>query len=138
MRVGLLLLAGFAVSLVALAEIPADVWKVFSAAAEGLANGDASVFLDQCDRNMPGYSALRANVEGLVNGNQVTSTIVPVSDEGDDQRRSLELDWLLALNDKQNPDIRKDTRRAILKARVSREGRRWKIVALEPVDFFRP
>ena len=138
MRVRVLLLAGLAASLVALAEVPADVWKIFSDAAEGLANDDASVFLDQCDRNMPNYAALRANVEALVNGNQVISTIVTVSDEGDDQKRSLELDWLLALNDKENPDIRKDTRRGVVKCRVERQGKRWKIVSLEPVDFFRP
>ena len=67
MRVRVLLLAGLAASLVALAEVPADVWKIFSDAAEGLSNDDASVFLDQCDRNMPNYAALRANVEALVN-----------------------------------------------------------------------
>ena len=66
------------------------------------------------------------------------STTVTVSDEGDDQKRSLELDWLLALNDKENPDIRKDTRRGVVKVSVERQGKRWKIVALNPVDFFRP
>jgi hypothetical protein len=122
----------------AFAEVPAEVWRMFANAAEALANDDLSVFLDQFDRNMPGYATLRTNVEALLNGNQVISTVVTVSDEGDDQKRSLELDWLLALNEKHDPDVRKETRRGIIKVRVERQGKRWKIVALEPVDFFRP
>ena len=138
MRFRLLLLAGLIASLLAFAEVPADVWRVFADAAEALANDDASGFLDQFDRNMPGYSALRTNVEALLNANQVISTVVAISDEGDNHTRSLELDWLLALNEKHNPDVRRETRRSVVKVRVERQGKRWKIVALEPVDSFRP
>jgi hypothetical protein len=138
MRVRLLFLAGLLASTAAFAEVPAEVWGMFTNAAEALANDDVSVFLDQFDRNMPGYAALRTNAEALLNGNQVISTVVTVSDEGDEQKRSLELDWLLALNEKHDPDVRKETRRGIIKVRVERQGKRWKIVALEPVDFFRP
>ena len=138
MRMRLLLLAGLLAPLVALAEVPAEVWRMLTDAAEGLANDNASAFLDPFDRNMPGYSALRANVEGLLNGNEVISTVETISDEGDSQKRSLELDWLLALNEKDNSGVRKETRRGVLKVRVERQGKRWKIVALEPVDFFRP
>jgi hypothetical protein len=138
MRIRLLLLASLMASLVAFAEVPEDVWKVFADAAEALANDDASAFLGQFDRNMPGYAALRTNVEALLNANQVISTVVTISDEGDDHMRSLELDWLLALNEKHDPETRKETRRNIIKVRVERQGKRWKIVSLEPVDFFRP
>ena len=61
-----------------------------------------------------------------------------ISDEGDDQKRSLELDWLLSLDDKDNAGVQKETRRGVIKVRVERQGKRWKIAALEPVDFFRP
>jgi hypothetical protein len=130
--------AGLVASLAAFAEVPAEVWRVFTDAAEALSNDDTSAFLDQFDRNMPEYAALRANVEALLNGTQVISTVVTISDEGDGQKRSLELDWLLALNDKHDPDVRQETRRGIVKVRVERQGKRWKIVALEPLDFFRP
>lgn len=138
MRIGLLLLAGLIATRVAFAEVPPEVWRMFTDSAEALANDDSSGFLYQFDRNMPGYAALQANVEGLLNASQVISTIVTISDEGDDQQRSLALDWLLALNDKHDPDVRKDTRRGVIKVQVKRQGKRWKIVALEPVDFFRP
>ena len=68
----------------------------------------------------------------------MTSSVVTISDEGDDHKRSLELDWLLSLDDKDNAGVQKETRRGVIKVRVERQGKRWKIVAWEPVDFFRP
>jgi hypothetical protein len=124
--------------LVVFAEAPADVLRLITDAAEALANGDASGFLDQFDRDMPGYAELRANVEGLLNASEAISTIETISDQGDDRKRSLELDWLLVLNEKNAVGGRKETRRGILKCWVERQGKRWKIVALEPIDFFRP
>jgi hypothetical protein len=50
----------------------------------------------------------------------------------------VDLDWLLAINEKDGSGIRKETRRGVVKCRLERQGKRWKIVALEPVDFFRP
>jgi hypothetical protein len=138
MRVRLLLLAGFIAPLLVFAEAPADVLRLITDAAEALANDDASGFLDQFDRNMPGYAELRANVEGLLNANETISTVETVSDQGDDRKRSLELDWLLALNEKNAAGGRKETRRGILKCSVERQGKRWKIVALGPIAFFRP
>jgi hypothetical protein len=138
MRFRLILLAALIVPRVAFAEAPADVVRLIADAAEALANDDASGFLDQFDRKMPGYAELRANVEALLSANEVVSTVEPVSDEGDDHKRSVELDWLLALNEKNAAGGRKETRRGILKCRVERQGKLWKIVALEPIDFFRP
>jgi len=138
MRFRLILLVALVVPLVVFAEVPADVLRLFTDAAEALANDDASGFLDQFDRNMPGYATLRANVEGLLNASEAISTVETISDQGDDGKRSLELDWLLALNEKNAAGGRKETRRGILKCSVERQGKRWKIVALEPIDFFRP
>ncbi len=75
MRTCLLLLAGLAASVAAFAQVSSDVWQTFSDAAEALANDDASAFLAQFDSSMPGYTALRMNVEALLNANQVISTI---------------------------------------------------------------
>jgi hypothetical protein len=138
MRFRPILLAALIAPVVAFAEVPADVLRAIADAAEALANDDASGFLDQFDRNMPGYADLRANVEGLLAANEVISTVEPISDQGDDRRRSVELDWLLALNEKNAVGGRKETRRGVLKCSVERQGKRWKIVALEPIDFFRP
>jgi hypothetical protein len=77
-------------------------------------------------------------VEGLVGGSQPISTIESVTNEGDAQKQTVELDWLLAINEKDHSGIRKETRRGIVKCRLELRGKRWKIVGLEPIDFFRP
>jgi hypothetical protein len=138
MRMTFFLLAAFLGSVVASAEVPAAALRAVSDAAEALASDDASGFLDQFDRNMPDFAILRANAEALMGSSEVISTVEPISNEGNDQKQSVDLDWLLAINEKDGSGIRKETRRGVVKCRLERQGKRWKIVALEPVDFFRP
>jgi len=132
MRTALLLL----ISTVALADSSADVLNVFSAAAEALANDDSSAFLDNFDRNMPEYAALRANIEGLLAAYEVGSTIEVVSDEGDDEKRTVALDWLLVTSEKNVVNGDQQTRRRIVRCRVERRGKQWRIIGLDPIDFF--
>jgi hypothetical protein len=133
-----LFVACLAAALPLSAQVPADVLTTVTDAAAALVNDDASAFLDQFDRNMPGFTNLRDNVQGLLGASEVVSTIEPISNQGDGRRQSVELDWLLAINDKNQIGIRKETRRAIVKCQLEHQGKRWKIVALEPADFFRP
>jgi len=132
MRTALLLL----ISTVALADSSADVLNVFSAAAEALTNDDSSAFLDNFDRNMPEYAALRANIEGLLAAYEVGSTIEVVSDEGDDEKRTVALDWLLVTSEKNVVNGDQQTRRRIVRCRVERRGKQWRIIGLDPIDFF--
>ena len=119
------------------ADPPADVLELFREAADALANDDANTFLAKFDRNMTGYAAFRDEVVGLLAAHDVGSTIEVVNDEGDDQKRSLDLDWLLVISEKNTGNGAKETRRQVLKCRIERQGKQWKIVALEPVEFFR-
>ena len=133
MRTALLLL----ISTVALADSAADVVNVFSAAAEALTNDDSSAFLDNFDRNMPEYSALRANIEGLLAAYEVGSTIEVVTDEGDDEKRTVALDWLLVTSEKNTVNGDQPNRRRVVKCSLARQGKRWRITALDPIDFFK-
>jgi len=133
LRTALLLL----VAAIAIADTAADVLNVFTSAAEGLINDDAASFLDRFDRNMPGYAALQNNVEGLLAAYDVGATIEEITDEGDDRKRTVELDWLLILKQKGATNSPQQTRRQVVKCTVGRRGKQWKITALEPVDLFR-
>jgi len=128
------LLAGslLTVALVLVAqERPAPQMEVFRDIAEALANRDADAFLDQFDRQMPGYEKLRDEIRELLAVTQEIGTTVDViSDEGDEQKRSLELDWVLKFDTA-------DPRRQIVKCRAEKQGKKWKITALEPVEFFK-
>jgi hypothetical protein len=133
MRTALLLL----ISMVAAADPPADVLKVFRDTAEALTNDDAAAFLDNFDRDMPEYATLQTNIEGLLAANEVGSTIEVVLEEGDDQTRNVELDWVLLATRKDAINSAQETRRQVVKCRLERRGKRWKITRLEPVDLFR-
>ena len=112
-------------------ERPAPQMEVFRDIAEALANRDADAFLDQFDRQMPGYEKLRDQIRELLAVTQEIGTTVDViSDEGDEQKRSLELDWVLKFDTE-------DPRRQIVKCRAEKQGKKWKITALEPVEFFK-
>ncbi len=133
MRTALLLF----ISMVAVADPAADVLNVFSAAAAALINDDAAAFLDNFDRNMPEYATLETDIDGMLAAYDVGSTIEVVSDEGDDQIRSVELDWLLLATRKDAINSAQETRRRVVKCRLERHGKRWKITRLDPVEFFR-
>jgi len=121
----LLLLTAFAP-----ADPPKEVLLFIQSTAEALANNNPRGFVDKFDSAWDGYKQLRADVEDLLARAQVGSSIEIVSDEGDDQKRSLELDWLLLIEGAEQ-------RHKIVKCRIEKQGKRWRIVALEPADFFR-
>ena len=128
------LLVGFllAASLTAVGQNrPPEQMEVFRAVTEALANQDADAFLDQFDSKMPQYEKLRDEIQDLFGAAQeIGSTIDVITDEGDDQKRTLELDWLLKIDNN-------DPRRQIVKCQVEKQGKKWKITALDPVEFFK-
>lgn len=132
-----ILLAAFFSAGFALADASSDALTAISDAAEALANDDVSGFLDQFDSDMPNFAVLRAEVEGLLGASTVGSTVDVITSEGDDQSRALELDWVLMLSAKNSGTGGKETRRGVVKCRIARKGKSWKITAIEPVDFFR-
>jgi hypothetical protein len=90
----------------------------------------ASAFLDKFDATMPGYAQLQENVEDLVSRSKVGSAVEFVTDDGDENKRTLDVDWTLEIEDRL-------PRRQVLKCTIERRGKRWKITSLAPVDFFK-
>ncbi len=117
--------------------VPQDVLHILSDAVEALVNDNPSGFMDLFDPKMSGYSVLREEIEGLLNANDVSATIDIVSDKGDEYKRLLELDWLLVIGEKNSSSGHKETRRQVLTCSIERHGKQWKIVALEPLAFFK-
>jgi hypothetical protein len=86
---------------------------------------------------MPGYEALRAGVTALLREAEVQSSIELVEEAGDDGRRTVELDWLVHIVDRQDGAVA-ERRRERVKCRVEKSGKKWRIAALEPLEFFAP
>jgi hypothetical protein len=123
----------FLICAAAFAQTPGDVVQFLRGTATELAdaheNGPRG-FLDRFDRAMPEYAAFRGNIEALTGRAEVGSAIEIVSDSGDQQRRVLELDWVLEIQD-QAP------RRQVVKCTIEKRGKTWKFTAVEPIDFFK-
>jgi hypothetical protein len=123
---------------VARAADPAqDALDLITRLAGFLASADATQFLDACDSRMPSYSDLRVNVSALVAQAEVESGIDPVRNEGDAAARDLEVDWSLRLVGRAGFE-RVTSRQGIVKLRLEKKGRSWKVVGLAPVAFFAP
>lgn len=131
----------------ALPNPPRSVTDFLGSAATALAEAhsrnskypsDAGPFLDHFDPEMPGLAALRGDVGGLVAEASVSSVIEPVADEGDDLKRTLELDWILEINGYPTGHI---MRRKIVKVTIEKRNdkqKAWKFTVFDPIDFFKP
>ena len=124
-------------SLCLYADAEKDVNDLFSSLTASLVELNVPGFMDAFDKNMPDYERLKTYVEALVNQADVASSIEPVANEGNDTKRSVDLDWLLEVRSllQDGPIVR---RREVIHCEVEKQGKRWKIVSLKPIDFFAP
>jgi hypothetical protein len=110
-------------------DAPKDVLAFIRTAGEALANQDADDFLSHFDPKMPGYAKLSDDVQALLARSEVSSTIEIISDSGDNQKQTLELDWLLQID--QNAASRR-----IVKCVLEKQGKKWKFVSFDPLNLF--
>ena len=119
------------------ADSASEVWDVIDSVAAALAAGEADDALSHFDRGMPGYEQLRSYVTGMLRSRAVECAIAPASNEGDDRERKLDLDWTLNITDPNSESayVRRERR---VTCRLAKQGRRWRIVAFDPVALFAP
>ncbi len=135
-----LLLMTVSVAMAQTTQTPQSVVDFLASAASALSEAhslrpsiasDAGPFLDHFDSDMPGFATLRDELEALVTEASVSSSIEIVSDEGNDGKRTLQLDWILQIEGQ-------PTRRKIINATIEKRKKDWKFTALDPIDFFKP
>ena len=119
------------------ADAAREVYELFESMANGLSQGDAAPFVDALDPAMPGYRDLAANVRALAAQAEVQSAIEVLTDTGDATHRDVQLDWFLQITLRSDP-MNLARRRQIVKCKTVKQGKKWRIVALEPVAFFAP
>ena len=130
-----LLFAALAASL--RADAADEVWELLSSAASDLSAGHGDQFLGAFDSAMPGYQDLRNSVTALLGQADVQSSIELVSNEGNEGSRKVEVDWLLRITG--HTDVSGSmSRQERVKCGFEKQGRRWRIVSLEPLSFFAP
>ena len=130
----------------ACADAHDDVIDAVTSMAGALSeNGDPAVtrtanvakFMSVFSKDMPDYDTLENNVTALVNSGGVSSSVQPLSEDGNDQMYKIDLDWLLEIRslEQDGPIVR---RRQVVHCELRKENKHWKIVALKPIEFFAP
>jgi hypothetical protein len=117
------------------ADDASKAWDLLADAASALSQGNAVYFLSLCDSKSPVFQTLRSNISGLLGGMEVQSSIDPIGNEGDADRRTIQVDWSLRLV----PISRGAApvaRRQIVKCVLEKHGRKWLIESMEPAEFF--
>jgi hypothetical protein len=120
-----------------LADAHSAVVDLFASMASALANDNAAGFMNGFDKNMPDYGKLSSYIEGLIAQAEVTSSIDPTSDEGDDSKRSVDLDWTLQIRSRElsGPLVQREQ---TVHAELVKQKKHWRIVSITPLDFFAP
>ena len=121
----------------ACADAHDDVIEVVTSMAAALTEVNVPKFMQAISKDMPDYDTIENNVTGLVRQAEVSSSIQPVNEGGDDQMRTINLDWALDVRslEQDGPIVR---RRQIIHCELRKDKKHWKIVALKPLDFFAP
>jgi hypothetical protein len=103
----------------------------------GTVRGNVPMFMSAFSKDMPDYDTLKSNVGALMNEGEISSTVQPLTEEGDSQTYKIDLDWLLEVRslEQDGPLVRK---REVVHCEFRKEKKHWKIVALKPLDFFAP
>ena len=129
--IALLLVAG------ARADTHADVVDLLASMTAALSDNNAPGFLAPLDKAMPGYDRLHEAIPALLAQGDIVSSVQPLRDDGDETKRSLELDWYLEIR---NPDESAGVirRREVIRCRVEKRGGHWRITSLEPLSLFEP
>jgi hypothetical protein len=119
------------------ADPAVEVHELFQNAAGALSDGKVDAFLSAFDSSLPGYAKLRAGTAQLVRVADTQSTIEWERNEGDGPVRSVQLNWLLDITER-NGSAALTHRRAKVECRLQKKGEVWRIVSFTPADFFAP
>jgi hypothetical protein len=133
-RLFLLTMTGCAL---ARADAPQEVIDLFASMASALSESNPDVFLRAIDPSMPGYGRFAANVEALGAQNSLSNSVEITKQDGDDRVQVVELDWLIEITGKGQSHVFV-RREALVKCRLERRKKKWRIVSLDPADFFAP
>jgi hypothetical protein len=114
-----------------------ELTELLRVMAAALSESNAEVFLRGIDPAIPGYERFAANVRALAAEYELSNTIDFRDQKGDDRVQMLELDWLLDIKGK-GASLLFVRREQIVKLRLERQKKKWRIVSLEPLSFFDP
>jgi len=121
-----------------IADTHDEIVDVITNMANALSTVNTPKFMDAIDKSLPDYDKLKDNITALMNQTEITSSVEIIKEEGDDTKRSVDLDWYLEIRSL-TPDGPIERRREIVHCELQRKDKKhWKIVSLTPPNFFAP
>jgi len=115
----------------------AEAWDVVATLAAALAEPNDAAFMKLVAKSFEQHDLLGRQVAALVQTNEIVSSVSPVSNEGDDKQRTLEVDWYMEVQPR-SPGGNLTQRRENVKLTLVKTGKRWMITSLTPVSLFGP
>ena len=137
MKVRILVMILAAAGAACASDAPQQIFDLFSNIASALSDDDPAVFIEAVDPNMPHFYDFRAMLTALVGEADLTNSVEVMTDTGDDKHRTTELDWVLHLADKAGSHTIEERHKAVT-FKLERKGKKWKIVSIDPMNFFAP
>jgi hypothetical protein len=119
------------------ADAGQQVFDLFTKIAAELSADNPMVFLEAVDHDMPHFQDFQSDLMALTGQADVANSLDVVSDQGDETHRTEELDWFMQIVSK-SESRPVEQRRAVVKFRLERRGKKWKIVAIDQLHFFAP
>ena len=114
------------------------VSRALKDASRALQAENAAAFLSYFDRNrFDEYQRLETYVVALTNQSELASSVQILDRSVEGDVHLLRVDWLLQIRPL-NAVGRVENRSEIVSVRLAQDRKRWKIVSLSPVDFYRP
>lgn len=120
-----------------LADTHAEVVDLFASMTSALSDDNTAGFMAAFDKSMPDYDKLRSYIAGLIGEAEIASHVDPVKDEGDESKRSVDLDWTLQIRSREmsGPMVQREQ---TIHAELVKQKKHWRIVSISPLDFFAP
>lgn len=117
------------------ADTHADVVDLFASMAAALSDDNPAGFMKAVDRKAPDYDRLKGQIEALVQASEIGSAVEVINNDGDDSKRTVDLDWYLELRSRV-PGGPSMQRRSVIRCQIEKEGKRWRVESLKPAEFF--
>lgn len=116
-------------------EITAELGEIASALSAGNAEG----VMKRVAASLPERDLFEGNVRGMLQLAQVATTLEAREWKTEGARTVVVLDWFLELRRSgEGSVLATQRRRQLVEAVWEKAGKRWKIVALKPMEFFAP
>lgn len=121
------------------ADTHAEVVDLFASMSAALTEDppNTAEFMKAFDHKAADYDELKRNVTALLSEAFVTSSIDFLKDEGDNTKRSVELDWYLELRSKEAAGPFRQ-RRLVIRCELIKQGKHWRISSMAPISLFNP